>query len=74
MVVNHCRPHLKMNADVYQSSAVHFEGCLGLKARLMRCVITLGLAMHQNPLICCLGQQHKWQQMPTFEVRTWPTL
>lgn len=69
MVVNHHHRHLEMNADVYQTSEVLFLGCLGMKACLVRCVTTLGLAMQQNPIICCLREQCK-RQMPTFEVRT----
>lgn len=66
-------PHIKVNADIYQTSRVSFEGCLGLKAHFVSYVITLGLAIQQDLIICCLGELRKREQVPTLEARTWPT-
>ena len=56
MVASPPRYHIKVNADVYQTSRVSFEGCLGLKAHFVSYIITLGLAVQQDLIICCLGE------------------
>lgn len=64
-------PNIKVNADVYQTSRVSFEGCLGLKAHFVSYIVTLGLAIQQDLIICCLGELRKREQVPTLEARTW---